>query len=199
MRIWSLFLLLLLSWPLGPARAQTVVEMDLKSARQLLDNHDLGRASPLLTNLANNYKQYTNIRIHSRRQAAALALLAKALRTDFDGSGPGYIADLNIWAIFGQPGNRTYLAASLMDPEAVLLSTDVDYLKGMLAYEILELLRSGTLGLDEARRKALLLGIEMQVEQTETGDRTISFFGHGAGEDQLVGKLVVIEPPDFIW
>jgi len=181
------------------AHGQTVVEMDLTSARQLLQNHKMGAAVDLLTSLTNNYKQYTNIRVHSRDQKEALATLARALRTDFDGSGTGYVRDLTIWAVLNQIGGRTYLAASQMDSGAVLLTTDLDYLKGMLAFEILASLRQGDIGLNEARRKALKLGIEMQVDERDTGERTISFFGHHPGEDTLVGKLVVIEPPDFVW
>lgn len=181
------------------ARAQTVVEMDLASAKQLLSNHGMQGATKLLTSLANNYKQYTNIRVHSRNQQEALATLARALRTDFDGSGTSYISDLTIWAVLNDIGGRTYLAASQMDPSAVLLTTDLDYLKGMLAFEILAGLRDGDISLAEARRKALKVGIEMQVDERDDGERTVTFFGHHPGEDQMVGKLMVIEPPDFVW
>ena len=181
------------------ARGQTVVEMDLTSAKQLLQNHKLGAAVDLLISLTNNYKHYTNIRVQSQRHKDELATLARALRTDFDGTGAGYVRDLTIWAVLNHVGGRTFLAASQMDRGAVLLTTDLDYLKGMLAFEILASLRAGDIGLNEARRKALKLGIEMQVDETNTGERTISFFGHHPGEDTLVGKLVVIEPPDFVW
>jgi hypothetical protein len=196
MRSLVLALALLIS-PL--ASAQTVVEMDLASACQLLSENNMARSVALLTNLANNYKQHTNIRVHTRRDKGALAMLAKALRTDFDGSGSSYIPDLTVWAIYNQVGGRTYLAASLMDPDSVLLTTQLDYLKGMLAFEILHQLREGVMGLDEARRKALALGIEMQVDENESGERIISFFGHRESTNALVGKLMVIEPPDFVW
>lgn len=191
-----LFFLTLLPLPVS---AQTVVEMDLKSATQLLENHGMGKAVDLFINLANNYKRYTNIRVHSKEHKRQLAMLAKALRTDFDGSGSTYIPELNIWAISNSVGSFTYVAASLLDQKALLLSTDLDYMKGMFAYEILQLLQDGQMGLDVAQRKALGLGIEMQVDEREDGQHDIVFFGHSASERQLVGKLMVIEPPDFVW
>ncbi len=192
--------LVVLSLLVAPVvRGQTVVEMDLKSAKQVLSNHKMGAACEILTSLANNYKQYTNIRVQSHRQRNELALLAEAMRTDFDGSGTSYIPELTVWAIMNDTGGRTYLVASLIDRRAVLMTNDLDYLKGMMAYEIMSRLRRGEISLDQARRKAMFLGIEMQVDEKESGKRTISFFGHGTDEDQLVGKLVVIEPPDFTW
>ncbi len=182
-----------------PVQAQTIVEMDLKSAMQLLQNHNMGNSVNILENLANNYKRYTNIRVHSLKHKTQLSLLANALRTDFDGSGTTYIRELNIWAIANNVGSFTYIAASLLDKNALLLSTDLDYMKGMFAYEILSLIRDGRMALDMAQRKALLLGIEMQVDESEEGQRKIIFFGHSSDQRQLVGKLVVIEPPDFVW
>jgi hypothetical protein len=181
------------------AWSQTVVEMDLPSARLLLKNHRMDAAQPLLTNLANNYKQYTNIRVHSARDKAGIKTLARALRTDFDGSGRSYVPELTIWAIRNEVGGITYLTASLMDRSAVLLTNKLDYIKGMLAYEILHMVKSEEMSLHMARRKALLAGIEMQVDEDEDGKRSISFFGHNDDSAQLVGKLIVIEPPDFVW
>lgn len=194
---YLVFPLVLLFTP--QAWSQTVVEMDLPSAQQLLKNHHLGKASAMLTSLANNYKQYTNIRVHSARDKAGIKTLARALRTDFDGSGRSYVPELTVWAIYNDTGGISYLTASLMDRNAVLLTNKLDYVKGMLAYEILHGVKSETMSLHMARRKALLAGIEMQVDEDEEGTRSISFFGHNDDSVQLVGKLVVIEPPDFTW
>lgn len=198
MRLKVILLFLIATFPLS-LHAQTVVEMDLKSAVQLLENHGMGDAVSLLKNLSNNYKRYTNIRVHSNKKRKQLAMLASALRIDFDGSGSAYIPELNIWAISNEVGSFTYIASSLLDKKALLLSTDLDYMKGMFAYEILALIRGGQMGLDVAQRKALELGIEMQVDEQENGQRKIVFFGHAHDEGQLLGKLVVIEPPDFVW
>ncbi|MBN2494513.1 MAG: hypothetical protein JXR96_07990 [Deltaproteobacteria bacterium] len=181
-----------------PAAAQTVVDLDLGSAAELLSQHRMGRAIGFLKVLATNYRQSTNIRIQSRKHKTELAILARALRTDFDGSGTGYVRGPNIWRVYNDVGGRVFLAASLLDRKAVLLATDLDYLKGMLAYEILQLIQQGDMSISQGKRHAQLLHIEMQVIEDEYGERSISFFGHGE-KHQLVGKLIVIEPPDFCW
>lgn len=181
------------------ASAQTVVEMDLDSAVKILKTHKMGKGVYFLVQLANNYRHHTNVRVRSKWHEESLATLAKALRTDFDGTGKGYIPDLNIWHVEGESGAKSYLAASLLDRGSVLLSTDLDYLKGMIAYEILEGVRDGLLSLAEAQRRAIDVGIEMQVAENQEGEKTITFFGHREKSDKLIGKLMVIEPPDLVW
>jgi hypothetical protein len=181
------------------AAAQTVVEMDLESAAKILKTNKLGAGIYFLVQLANNYRHHTNVRVKSKWHEDSLAALAKALRTDFDGTGKGYIKDLNIWRVKGESGSRPYLAASLLDRGAVLLSMDLDYLKGMIAYEILTGVRRGIISLQEAQRRAIDVGIEMQVTENQEGERTITFFGHRGDSDKLIGKLMVVEPPDLVW
>jgi len=181
------------------ASAQTVVEMNLSSAVKILKTHKLGQGVYFITQLANNYRHHTNVRVQSKRHEESLAALAKALRTDFDGTGKTYIPDLNIWLVEGESGSKSYLAASLLDQNAVLLSTDLDYLKGMIAYEILAGVRRGLLSIPAAQRRAIDVGIEMQVSENEGGEKTITFFGHRKDSDKLIGKLMVIEPPDLVW
>lgn len=181
------------------ASAQTVVEMDLPSAVKILKANKLGKGMYFLIQLANNYRHHTNVRVQSKWHEESLAALAKALRTDFDGTGKGYIKDLNIWRVEGESGTKSYLAASLLDQGAVLLSLDLDYLKGMIAYEILAGVRRGILSLPEAQRRAIDVGIEMQVTESQKGERTITFFGHREDSDKLIGKLMVVEPPDLVW
>jgi hypothetical protein len=181
------------------ASAQTVVEMDLSSAVKILKSHKMGQGVHFLVQLANNYRHHTNVRVQSKWHEDSLATLAKALRTDFDGTGKGYIPDLTIWLVEGESGSKSYLAASLLDQKAVLLSVDLDYLKGMIAYEILQGVRKGLLSLQEAQRRAIDVGIEMQVTETQDGDRSISFFGHRQENDKIIGKLMVFEPPDLVW
>lgn len=183
----------------SPAVAQTVVEMDLESAAKILKSNKLGKGIYFLVQLANNYRHYTNVRVQSKWHEESLAALAKALRTDFDGTGKGYIKDLNIWRIEGESGSKPYLAASLLDRGAVLLSKDLDYLKGMIAYEILTAVRRGIISLPEAQRRAIDVGIEMQVTENQKGEKTITFFGHRQDSEKLIGKLMVVEPPDLVW
>jgi hypothetical protein len=178
--------------------AQTVVEMSLPEAIELLNSHKLSKGTIFLTKLANNYRQLSNVRVQSRWHEESIATLAKALRTDFDGSGNDYIKDMTIWTIIGNAGHKIYIAASSMDKNAVLLSSDLDYLKGMIAYEILHQVQQGHMNLRQAQKKALDVGIEMQVTQDYEGKPIISFFGHGDNE-QLVGKLMIFEPIDFVW
>jgi hypothetical protein len=179
--------------------AQTVVEMDLSSAVKILKTHKLAEGVYFVTQLANNYRHYTNVRVQSKWHKESLAALAKALRTDFDGTGKGYIPDLTIWRVEGDSGAKSYLAASLLDRRAVLLAVDLDYLKGMIAYEILAGVRRGLFSVQEAQRRAIDVGIEMQVTEDRKGERTITFFGHREDSDKLIGKLMVIEPPDMVW
>jgi hypothetical protein len=181
------------------ASTQTVVEMDLASAIKILKTHKMGRGIYFVTQLANNYRHHTSVRVQSKRHEKSLATLAKALRTDFDGTGRGYISNMNIWLLEGDSGSKSYLAASLLDQNAVLLSTDLDYLKGMIAYEILAGVRRGLLGMPAAQRRAIDVGIEMQVSENGGGKRTITFFGYRKDSDKLIGKLMVIEPPDLVW
>lgn len=183
----------------SPAAAQTVVEMDLESAAKILKSNKLGKGIYFLVQLANNYRHYTNVRVQSKWHEESLAALAKALRTDFDGTGKGYIKDLNIWRVEGESGSKPYLAASLLDQDAVLLSKDLDYLKGMIAYEILTGIRRGLISLPEAQRRAIDVGIEMQVTENQKGEKTITFFGHRQDSEKLIGKLMVVEPPDLVW
>jgi hypothetical protein len=182
-----------------PAVGQTIVEMDVPSATKILQSHHLALAVPFLVEISNNYRKYVNVRIHSTLHKEELAKLAEALRTDFDGSGTGYIPDHTVWSVFGNTGARVLLTASLLDRNAVLLASDIDYLKGMLAFELKEGLRRGLLSLDQARQKAVALGIEMEVSETESGGQQISFFGHRDLRTQMVAKLVVIEPPELVW
>jgi len=181
------------------ASAQTVVEMTLSNAIKILKTHKMSQGIYFITQLANNYRHYTNVRVQSKWHEESLAALAKALRTDFDGTGKGYIPDLNIWLVEGESGAKSYLAASLLDQNAVLLSTDLDYLKGMIAYEILEGVRRGLLSIPTAQRRAIDVGVEMQVSENEDGEKTITFFGHRGNSDKIIGKLMVIEPPDLVW
>ena len=120
MRHLGFFAVLCLTLFASRAWAQTVVEMDLSSAIKILKTNKLGKGVYFLTQLANNYRQHTNVRVQSKWREDSLAALAKALRTDFDGTGKGYIKDLNIWRIQGESGSRPYLAASLLDRGAVL-------------------------------------------------------------------------------
>jgi len=179
------------------ARAQTVVDLDLASAAQLLGSVGKAKAMRVLTKLANNERQFSSVRVVSREDPEALAMLAEALRVDYDGSGPAYIPELTVWRVVGGTGARVHLASSLLDPGAVLMSADLDYLKGMLAFEILQRLQTASLSVEDGRRKAQALGIEVQVLETEDGARVISFFGHGLDEERIVGKLAVFEPLEF--
>ena len=183
----------------SPAAAQTVVEMDVQSAAKILQTNKLGKGTYFLVQLSNNYRKHTNVRVQSKWHEESLAALAKALRTDFDGTGKGYIKDLNIWRIKGESGSRPYLAASLLDRNAVLLSKNIDQLKGMIAFEILTGVRRGIISIAEAQRQAIDVGIEMQVTENSEGDKTITFFGHREESEKLVGKLIVVEPPDLVW
>lgn len=181
------------------AAAQTVVEMDMESAAKILQTNKLGKGIYFLVQLSNNYRQHTNVRVQSKWHEESLAALAKALRTDFDGTGKGYIKDLNIWRIKGESGSSPFLAASLLDQGAVLLSKDLDQLKGMIAFEILTGVRRGVISIAEAQRRAIDVGIEMQVTEDREGDKTITFFGHREDSEKLIGKLIVVEPPDLVW
>lgn len=197
MRVLILMSVILLV-PAG-ATGQTVVELDMPSAAKLLGNHGMARGVSFLSKLANNYKKLTNVRVHSSWYEESIATLARALRTDFDGSGAGYVADVTVWKVHGSTGSVVYLVASLVDSDAILLSSDLFTIKGMIAYEILEGIRRGTMNVREAQRKALAAGIEMQVSESFEGERSITFFGHGDRDDKIVGRLVVIEPPDLVW
>jgi hypothetical protein len=181
------------------AAAQTVVEMDLESAAKILKTNKLGKGIYFLLQLTNNYRQHSNVRVQSKWREESLAALAKALRTDFDGTGKGYIKDLNIWHVRGESGSKPYLAASLLDRGAVLLSKDLDHLKGMIAFEILTGVRRGIISIAEAQRRAIDVGIEMQVTENTEGEKTITFFGHREDSEKLIGKLMVVEPPDLVW
>lgn len=181
------------------ASAQTVVEMKLSSAIKILKTNKMGKGIYFITQLANNYRHYTNVRVQSKWHEESLAALAKALRTDFDGTGKGYIPDLNIWLVEGESGSKSYLAASLLDRHAVLLATNLDSLKGMIAYEILAGVRQGLMSMPTAQRRAIDVGIEMQVSENQDGEKTITFFGHREDSEKLIGKLIVVEPPDLVW
>jgi hypothetical protein len=194
----KLIIILVLAFPLS-ALGTTIVEMDLPSAVKIMKSNKLGEGAVILTKITNNYKQFTNVRVTSNWYEESISALAKALRMDFDGSGTGYISDLTIWAVQGLTGAQVYLAASMLDKKAVLLAADLDYLKGMMAYEILEGIRLGSLDIQKAQRRALAVGIEMQVSENADGDQSISFFGHKSEDDKIVGKLMVIEPPELIW
>lgn len=183
----------------GGARAQTVVEMDLQSAARLLENHKFGRAVIMLEGLANNYKKYTNVRVRSNWHQDYLAELARALHTDFDGSGNDYIPDHTIWCVDGTSGDRVFLKASLVDAKTVLLASDLDNMRSMSAFEILQQVRSGKMALPQAEEISKLLGVEMQVIQDETGGLAISFFGRVHGEETLSSRLFVVEPPELVW
>jgi hypothetical protein len=196
--MYRLLIICVLALPL-PALGQTVVEMDLPSAVKILKINKLGKGAVILTKITNNYKQFSNVRVTSNWYEESIAALAKALRTDFDGSGSGYITDLTIWAVQGATGAQVFLAASMSDKNSVLLATDLDYMKGMIAYEILEGIRAGSLDVQKAQRHALSVGIEMQVSVSSDGEQTITFFGHKSKDDKIVGKLIVIEPPDLVW
>ena len=195
MRIF--FVIVFLSWS-TPALAQTVVKMDLSSAVKLMKNHKLAEGGLILEQLANNYRQFSNVRIQSHDKRNSLAVLAKALRYDFDGSGKDYIANMTIWAITGDAGHLIYLTSSQIDKKAVLLASDMNNIKGMIAFETMQMVREGTLKISQARKRSLDTGIEMQVSENADGDTVISFFGHGTKE-RIVGKLVVFEPVDFVW
>lgn len=196
-----LLLAVLAGWllPAFPVPAQTVVDLDMASAVKLLHNHKLQQATPILTELANNYKKYSNVRVQSRWHKQAMAALARALRTDFDGSGDEYVPQHTIWRVAGKTGAVILLAASLLDDNAVLLAADLDSLRGMLAFEILQSLRLGRISLHQAREKSTRLGIDMQASEDEDGKLSVSFFGHQGDEDTLTGKLVVIDPPELVW
>ncbi len=182
-----------------PALGQTVVDMDSGSAAKLLSNHGFEQGVLILRKLANNYKKYSNVRVHSNWYEESIATLAKALREDFDGSGSGYVPDMTIWSIEGASGAHVLLASSMLDQNAVLMATELNYMKGMIAFEILTGIKNGSLPLSDAQRRALYAGIEMQIVESEDGRRIISFFGHQPNEEELVGKLIVIEPPDLVW
>ncbi len=192
----SIGLLLLIA---QPVMGQTLVEMNAAGAAKLLNNHGFGQGVSFLNKLANNYKKYSNVRVHSNWYEESIATLAKALRQDFDGSGNGYVPDMTIWSIEGASGAHVLLASSMLDRNAILLATDLVYMKGMIAFEILAGIKNGSLALADAQRRALYAGIEMQVVENEDGRQTISFFGHQPNEEELVGKLIVIEPPDLVW
>ncbi|HOX46973.1 MAG TPA: hypothetical protein PK668_25475 [Myxococcota bacterium] len=179
------------------ARAQTVVELDLSSAAQLLDAVGKGKAMRVLSRLANNERQLTNVRVVCKDDPDALALLAEGLREDFDGSGPSYVPELTLWHVVGATGATIYLAASLLDPCAVLMSTDLDFMKGMLAFEILQRLQGASLSVEDGRRKAQALGIEIEVQVNEDGEQSITFFGHSLDKERIVGKLFVFEPIEY--
>lgn len=191
--------IVLLALSARPVLGQTVVDMDVGSAVELLNNHGYSQAVLFLKKLANNYKKYSNVRVHSNWNEESITALAKALRQDFDGSGSGYVPDMTIWSIKGPSGAHVFLASSMLDRDAVLLATELSYMKGMVAFEILAGIKNGSLSLPDAQRRALYAGIEMQVVENEDGRRTISFFGHQSKEEELVGKLIVIEPPDLVW
>jgi hypothetical protein len=190
-------LLVLIS--VGSANAQTIVEMDLASAQKILENHKMGAGILFLKRLTNNYKKYDNVRVHSNWQEESIAVLTKALKMDFDGSGKEYIKDMTIWSVTGQTGAQVYLAASMLDKDSILLSSSLTYMKGMMAFEILTAVRQGRLTVSAAQDRALSAGIEMQVTEDDEGEQTISFFGHQKDTDTLVGKLIVFEPPDLVW
>jgi hypothetical protein len=179
------------------ARAQTVVDLDLPSAAQLLDAVGKAKAMRVLSRLANNERQLTSVRVVCRDDPDALALLAEGLRTDFDGSGQDYIPELTIWHVMGNTGAIIYLVGSLVDPGAVLMSTDLDFMKGMLAFEILQRLQAASLSVEDGRKKAQALGIEIQVQVNQDGEQAITFFGHSLDKDRIVGKLFVFEPLEY--
>ncbi len=181
------------------ADAQAIVELDLPSCRKLLAAAGMQDAYPILEMLANNYRKYDNVRVRSNRHRRSLSLLARALRTDFDGSGPGYVKDANIWLVSGSSGNKVFLAASMMDPDAVLLAQKIENMMGMVAFELLAMLKSDRLSIEQAGRKAMLWGIDMEVARSEDDRLSVRFFGHGSDEHMIRGKLVVVEPPDLVW
>ncbi|HUT99864.1 MAG TPA: hypothetical protein VM425_00330 [Myxococcota bacterium] len=195
--VFMMFVLLVLM--ARPVIGQTVVSMDSGSAANLLSNHGFGQGVLFLKKLANNYKKYSNVRVHSSWYEESIATLAKALREDFDGSGSGYVPDMTIWSIEGTSGTHILLASSMLNQQAILMSTELNYMKGMIAFEILAGIKNGSLPLPDAQRRALYAGIEMQIVESEDGRRMISFFGHQPNEEELVGKLIVIEPPDLVW
>jgi len=193
--IITLFLL----FSAGSANGQTIVEMNFASAKKILENHDLAKGILFLTRLTNNYKKYENVRIHSNWNEESIAALTKALKTDFDGSGKEYIKDMTIWSVTGQTGLQVYMAASMLDQDSILLSSSLTFMKAMMAFEILAVIRQGRLTLSAAQNRALSVGIEMQVTENEDGEQIITFFGYQRNNDTLVSKLIVFEPPDLVW
>ncbi|MBW1807861.1 MAG: hypothetical protein JRJ87_06665 [Deltaproteobacteria bacterium] len=193
--IITLFLL----FSAGSANGQTIVEMNFASAKKILENHDLAKGILFLTRLTNNYKKYENVRIHSNWNEESIAALTKALKTDFDGSGKEYIKDMTIWSVTGQTGLQVYMAASMLDQDSILLSSSLTFMKAMMAFEILAVIRQGRLTLSAAQNRALSLGIEMQVTENDDGEQIITFFGYQRNNDTLVSKLIVFEPPDLVW
>lgn len=182
-----------------PALAQTVVEIDLPTAARLFSSQRFGGGLRLLSEIANNYRKHTNVRIRSRLRQDELGTLARALRFDFDGSGAAYLPEVTVWAVTGATGTRVLLLASLLEPDAVLLCQDLDYLRGAAAFELLQAVRTGRLSTENARKRAEALGIEMQVGESEKGEVNISFFGRGDDIRPITGKLVVIDPPELVW
>ncbi len=194
----TFILFLFLSWP-ASGWGQTVVEMSLPTGIEILQSNGMEKGVLFLSRLANNYKNYSNVRVQSNWNETSLGTLAKALRTDFDGSGDAYIPDLTIWSVQGTSGAKMLLVASLIDRNAVLISTKLNHIKGMIAAEILEGVRQGRISLTKAKALAKATGIEMQVQENEFGEALISFFGHDNNRDAIVGKLVVVDPPDLVW
>ncbi len=182
-----------------PAAAQTVVEIDLPTAARLFSSQRFGGAIRLLAEIANNYRKHTNVRIRSRLRQDELGTLARALRFDFDGSGAAYLPEVTVWAVTGATGTRVLLLSSLLEPDAVLLCQDLDYLRGAAAFELLQAVRAGRLSIESARKRAAALGIEMQVNESEQGELDISFFGRGDDIRPITGKLAVIEPIELVW
>lgn len=193
---WLIGLSLLLP---APALAQTVVELDLPTAARILAQHRFGGGVRMLAEIANNYRKHTNVRIRSRLRQDELGTLARALRHDFDGSGSAYLPEVTVWAVTGATGTRVLLLASLLEPDAVLMCQDLELLRSAAAFELLQALRLGRLGIEGARSRAVRLGIEMQVSESEQGEWNVSFFGRGDDIRPMVGKLSVFEPPELSW
>jgi hypothetical protein len=184
-----------------PAAGQTVVSLELDDAILLLKSHQLEEGAWFLTNLANNYKKFTNVRVHAGWREESLATLARALRTDFDGSGIDYIPELTIWQVHGTTNASCYLIASLVDKNAVLISSNLAVMKAMVAAEILTRIKSGSLDLSTAKQYALAVGVYLQVKENteQQGEFSISFYDHPGTGLSRAGKLQPIEPPDFTW
>ena len=104
-----------------------------------------------------------------------------------------------IWSIKDKNGLHTYLAASLLHKNAVLLATDLSHLKGMFAYEILERIREESLSLTQAKLRAVALGLEMHVGEDSDGTADITFSDCPYSKEDLIGKLMIFEPLDFVW
>lgn len=193
MRVYAFWVLLLAPC----ANAQTVFEVDRHTDR-LLKEFLLEKAADALRGLTSRHMRFSAIRVCSTAHKDELAALAKALRTDFDGKQGGrFASDGMIWTV-ADGGHRVFLSASLENPKTVLLADDIRDLKGMLAFELLALIRKGELEKRAAQQKARNFGIDMRVVDGDDGERKITFFGQ-TGDELRAKRLTVIEPMELAW